>query len=131
MAIGRPPIPTELKIATGNRGRQALPQGEPTPDGPPIMPDWLEGDEVKLWKDLARMCFWLKEPDSPKMAAWCKLQADFPENWRKWSGSTWNQWRVLGGELGLDPSARARMGMVKRGTKTEDPAAKYFGPKAA
>jgi hypothetical protein len=96
------------------------------PEGVPVMPPWLEGEEIKLWDDLVRMCFWLKEPDSAKMAAWCKLQADFPFKWREWTGQTWNQWRSLGGELGLDPASRARMGMVKRGTKAEDPAAKYF-----
>jgi hypothetical protein len=119
-------MPTELKIATGNRGRQALPVGEPIPEGVPVMPPGLEGREVELWGELVAMCFWLKRPDSYKMGAWCKLQADFEAGWLKWTPGIWNQWRSLGGELGLDPSARARMGMVKRGTKAEDPAAKYF-----
>jgi hypothetical protein len=120
-------VPTMVKIATGNRGHQALPRGEPMPEGPPVMPDGLEGKEVELWNDLVRICFWLKEPDSYKMAAWCRLQADFmTKNWRKWSASNWQIWRVLGGELGLDPSSRARMGMVKRGQKAETTADKFF-----
>lgn len=119
-------LPTLLKQATGNRGHHPLPKGEPMPEGPPVRPDGLEGKELELWDDLVRMCFWLKEPDSAKMAAWCKLQADFMPNWRKWSGQTWTIWRVLGGELGLDPSARARMGMVKRGQKADTVADKFF-----
>src|SRR4051812_33013691 len=97
---GRSPVPTELKIATGNRGRQALPRDEPKPEGTPALPTWLEGREVELWDDLVRMGFWLREPDSAKMAAWCRLQADFEHNWRKWTGQTWNQWRIIGSELG-------------------------------
>lgn len=119
-------VPTLVKVATGNRGRQALPVGEPMPDGALIKPSYLEGHELELWDEMAAMCFWLKAPDSPKLAAWCRLQADFETEWRKWSAPMWSQWRVLGSELGLDPSSRARMGMVKRGTKAEDPAAKYF-----
>jgi len=122
----QPALPTMVKIATGNRGHQALPRGEPMPEGPPALPPGLEGRQLELWHDLVRMCFWLREPDSHKMAAWCKLQADFEPNWRKWPATTWAVWRVLGGELGLDPSSRARMGMVKRGQKAETTADKFF-----
>ena len=124
---GNPPVPTLVKLATGNRGNHPLPKGEPMPEGNPVKPDWLAGEvEGRLWDDLVRMCFWLKEPDSYKMGAWCRLQADFATSWRTWPAATWNLWRMLGSELGLDPSARAQMGMVKRGTAKEDPAKKYF-----
>lgn len=123
---GRKPLPTLVKIATGNRGRQAMPVGEPIAEGPPVMPVWLEGRQVQLWADLCRMCHWLREPDSAKMGAWCRLQADFETEWRKWQPQTWTLWRVLGSELGLDPAARAKMGMVKRGQKAETVADKFF-----
>jgi hypothetical protein len=124
---GRKALPTLVKLATGNRGNQVLPKGEPMPEGLMVKPDWLVGeDELRLWADLVRMCFWLREPDSPKAAAWCVLQAEFPTQWRTWEAARWQVWRTLGCELGLDPSSRARMGMVKRGTKAEDPAKKYF-----
>lgn len=126
---GRKPLPTLVKIATGNRGHQALPRGEPMPEGPPVMPTWLQGGrELELWADLVRMCFWLKEPDSHKMAAWAHLTAKMED--RKYreaqSMTEFGKWMMLGSELGLDPISRARMGMVKRGTAKEDPARKYF-----
>jgi hypothetical protein len=117
-----------VKLATGNRGRQPLPVGEPMPEGDPVMPTYLAGREVQLWADLVRVAFWLREPDSYKMAAWCRLQADFADHWREWLPGTWHQWRTLGCELGLDPASRAKIGMVprKRPEAKADPANKYF-----
>ena len=101
---GRKALPTLVKMATGNRGRQALPVGEPMPEGLPVKPDWLVGEEeCRLWADLVRMGFWLKEPDSLKMAGWCVLQAEFPTQWRTWTAQRWQIWRTLGSELGLGP----------------------------
>ena len=125
---GNPPVPTLVKIATGNRGRQALPKGEPMPEGDPVMPSWVEGRAAELWVELTGMCFWLKRPDSYKLALWCMrtAQLEDPLIRQTWTNVERTEWRAMGSELGLDPISRARMGMVKRGTKAEDPAKKYF-----
>jgi hypothetical protein len=98
------------------------------PEGQPVMPRWVEGRAVELWADLVRMCFWLREPDSYKMALWADLTAKIEDQtYRdKLSMSELGKWMNLGSELGLDPISRARMGMVKRGQAKEDPANKYF-----
>ena len=48
------PKPTKLKILEGNRGRRKLPDKEPQPKiGAPEMPDYLDKEAVKIWKQLA------------------------------------------------------------------------------
>jgi phage terminase small subunit len=117
-----------VKLATGNRGHHPLPKNEPMPDGDPVMPAWLNGRAVELWVELTRICFWLKQPDSYKLALWCERTAQLEDPMIRgaWTNIDRTEWRQMGSELGLDPISRARMGMVKRGTKAEDPAKKYF-----
>jgi phage terminase small subunit len=89
------------------------------PENPPVKPKWLTGRGAALWEDLVRMAFWLREPDSFKLAAWCDRQAEFekPECRAEWTASDRREHRALGSELGLDPSSRARMGMVRHAKK--------------
>src|SRR5690348_562875 len=53
---GRQPKPTKLKLLTGNPGKRALNDAEPT--SPPLKPDvpaWLEGEEAEAWKELVEI----------------------------------------------------------------------------
>jgi phage terminase small subunit len=116
---GQRPTPTLIKLARGNPGKRPLPEAEPMPENPPVMPKWLEGRGAQLWDELVRVAFWLREPDSYKLAAWCDRQAEYekPECRAEWTAADRREHRSLGSELGLDPSSRARMGMVRNAKK--------------
>jgi phage terminase small subunit len=119
MLRGQKPTATVIKLATGNRGKRALPVGEPMLEDPPVMPKWLKGRGAELWRDIVRIAFWLREPDSYKLAAWCDRQAEFekPSKRAAWRAADRREHRSLGSELGLDPTSRARMGMVRHEKK--------------
>ena len=89
------------------------------PEDPLAKPKWLEGRGAQLWDELVRVAFWLREPDSYKLAAWCDRQAEFEkrECRAKWTAADRREHRSLGSELGLDPSSRARIGMAPNGKK--------------
>jgi hypothetical protein len=89
------------------------------PEGGPVKPQWLTGRGAELWGYLTRIAFWLREPDSFKLAAWCERQAEFeqPSIRANWTAADRREHRSLGSELGLDPSSRARMGMMRNGKK--------------
>ena len=83
------------------------------------MPKWLDGRGAQLWEELVRIAFWLRAPDSYKAAMWCWRQAEFekPECRARWKAADLREHRSLGSELGLDPSSRARIGMVPNAKK--------------
>src|SRR5262245_47712855 len=116
---GQRPTPTLIKLARGNPGKRRLPESEPMPEDPLAKPEWLDGRGAQLWDELVRVAFWLREPDSYKLAAWCDRQAEFekPECRAKWTAADRREHRSLGSELGLDPSSRARIGMAPNGKK--------------
>ena len=107
--MAMPRKPTALKLVTGNPGRRPLPQNEPKPTGKPLQPKWLRGRAAKIWKEIAPQLFWLAEADSHKLAVWCGLYAEVQSGLEHVNSARLTQWRVLGSELGLDPSARARL----------------------
>ncbi len=119
-----PRKPTVLKVVQGNPGRRPLPENEPIPDGKPVRPKWVKGRAKKVWDEVVGQLFWLTEPDSHKLAVWCGLYAEIAAGLEHVNSARITQWRVLGSELGLDPSARARL-TVK--DDDGDPADKFFG----
>lgn len=126
---GQRPTPTVLRLVTGNPGKRPIPENEPMPQGKPVMPKWMKGRGAALWVDVLAIAFWLTDADSYKLAAWCDQEADFekPSKRKEWTAADRREHRAAGSELGLDPSARARMGGIKKpdGEK-KNPAAKYL-----
>ncbi|MEM9233183.1 MAG: hypothetical protein AAGA69_02970 [Pseudomonadota bacterium] len=53
---------------------------------------------------------WLTRFDEPRAHIWVVLQAQFLETPSGFNAAMLSQLRALGSELGLDPTARARMG---------------------
>jgi hypothetical protein len=132
MAVrGRKPTATVLRLITGNPGDRPIPKGEPVPDGPVERPEKLRANVGKLWDRWIARAYWLTWADSPKALMWCHLQAEFEKSPAEMLSARIAQLRALGSELGLDPSARQRMGTKGNGGKKKDPAAKYLGPQGA
>lgn len=103
---------------------------EPQPEGELEKPKNLKGKAAKLWDHWAPRLDWLTTVDSPKLAMWCRMAADIDDARSTFDvpASYISQWRTLGSELGLDPSARARMGASGK-KKDADPTEKFFGKK--
>jgi hypothetical protein len=130
MAIrGRKPKPAYVRLIEGNRGRRPIPQGLSEPSGKPVRPKWLRGRATRLWTEVLSFATWLTIADSYKLAAWCDRQAQFenPRERREWTAADRREHRAAGSELGLDLSARSRMG---HGPEDEaarlDPANEFF-----
>jgi P27 family predicted phage terminase small subunit len=51
---GRRPLPTALKLVTGNPGKRALPKDEPTPAAGAEMPEWLTPGAREHWPIVAK-----------------------------------------------------------------------------
>lgn len=123
---GAKPKPSHLKLVTGNAGRRPVPENEPEPEGKPVRPKWLKGRGAALWDEVLAFAFWLTVADSYKLAAWCDRQAEFERKRKQWTAADRREHRTAGTELGLDPSARARMGSPGDAKPAKDPASKYF-----
>ena len=126
MAVrGSKPAPTVLKLVRGNPGKRPLPQREVMAPGKPVKPPYLQGRSAELWKELIERSPWLASADSHKAAYWCVLQARLEELGAGALPGLITQWRILGSELGLDPTARVRMPPGDE-PSADDPAARYF-----
>src|ERR1700739_1523581 len=122
-ARGRKPTATVIKLATGNPGRRALPQDEPSADGRPIKPPKLGERATELWDRVAGLA-WLTAADSYKLHIWCELQAEFEHPPSMMIASRIAQLRAVGSELGFDPGSRARLfGKWLSGDKPEEASA--------
>jgi phage terminase small subunit len=109
MAIrGRRPTAPHLRLIKGDRKRRR-PAKAIDAAGKPERPAYLTGRAVELWNDVISRATWLAWPDGPKAGMWCSLQAEFEASPDMLSARI-AQLRALGSELGLDPSARARLG---------------------
>ena len=127
MAIrGRKPTATVLRLITGNPGDRPIAENEPQPGGPVERPEKLKASVGRLWDCYIARCHWLTWADSPKALMWCHLQAEFEKSPLKMLSARIAQLRALGSELGLDPSARQRMGTKQNGGEKKDPASKYL-----
>lgn len=127
MAKGRPPKPTWLKVIAGNPGKRALPTGEPVPVGPAIKPAYVRGLAAKIWERDIAPASWLTWADSCAAAQWCVLSAEFEKSHgTRMRASRISILRGLGGDLGIGPSARARLGVALPKLAPDDPANEYF-----
>ena len=111
MAIrGVKPVPTPLKLVKGRPGHHPLPKNEAVTKEPlGGRPEYLEGRAAEIWDKWASRAWWLGDVDCFKLAGFCNLQAEMEENPREMIASRITQWRMLGTELGFDPSARTRI----------------------
>lgn len=128
---GRRPKPTALKGIVGtirpDRAREAEPE---PPEGVIVMPEFLKYREKELWvqyEPILTAMGTLTVADVPNFAAWCVLMAEFESAKAKTKSSDIAQMRMLAAGLGMDASARAKLGTVSKPKK--DPTRKYFKPK--
>lgn len=127
MAIrGQKPKAEVLKLATGNPGKRPLPEGAEIEmrEEPLVPPKKLTKVQQRLWDRYIDTAWWLTEHDVPKAFMWVALESEFERSPAKMIAARIGQLRVLGSELGLDPSSRTRM--AGAGGKKKDPADKFF-----
>lgn len=130
MAVrGAKPKSTHLHLVDGTHRKDRHERaGEPKPEGAVERPKSLRGRASSLWDQFIARATWLTWADSPKAAMWCHLQAEFEKSPTGMVASRIAQLRALGSELGLDPSSRARMGVIgSKPADPKDPHAKFFG----
>lgn len=129
---GRLPKPAELHVIEGtlNVTRHAHFKDGPLGDGLPIKPKAMKGRASAIWDETLRCAPWLKESDSKTFFVWCCMAAEAERSVAKMTASRINNFRGLTSQLGLDPTARARM-RTDGPKKQSDPAEGYFKPKAA
>ena len=115
MAIrGKKPKSTKLKLITGNPGKRPLPASNsdsPVRTDPLDPPKKLTKAQDRLWKRFVDTAWWLTDFDVPKAHMWVCLQAELLQSPKNMVASRMTQLRVLGSELGLDPSSRERLGV--------------------
>ena len=140
MAVrGNKPKPPALKLVTGNPGRRPVPGGggaeDPTTEAAasakvPFREHALEPhrklskSQQLLWDRFINTAWWLEEHDIPKAFMWVCLQAEYDRKPGEMIAARIAQLRVLGSELGMDVSARGRLGV--EGGKKKDPTDKFF-----
>jgi hypothetical protein len=137
---GRKPTPLHLRLIAGNPGKRPLPQPRTDipeiPGGPIERPENLKGIPGKLWDRYIVRCHWLTWADGPKALMWCHLQAEYERKPAEMIASRIAQLRAVGSDLGLDVTARDRLGItIPTGRQAADPdnksppsspASKYF-----
>ena len=118
--MGRPRKPTSIHLVKGTYRPDRhgpRPAARPVPEGQlGTRPRYLKGRAAKLWDQVAAFAWWLSEVDSYKLGMWCTLQAEFEYAPEKMIASRITQLRAVGGDLGIDPAARARLGIIGRKT---------------
>lgn len=128
MAVrGVKPKPAHLKVVTGNPGKRPLPGAEEeveVREEPLVPPRKLTKLQTALWERFIQSAWWLTDHDVPKAYMWVCLQAEHDKKPGDMIAARLGQLRVLGSELGLDPSARARMATDHGRPKS--PAGQFF-----
>ena len=129
MAVrGNKAKPAALKLVTGNPGRRPI-QPEAVGDiemreEALVPPRKLTKMQQERWSRYIDPAWWLTEHDAPKAYMWVCLQVEFEDSPSDMNSARIAQLRVLGSELGFDPSSRARMPAANG--KKKDPADAYF-----
>ena len=111
---GRYPKPRSLKLLEGNPGKRPI-QDEPVPEGRAEKPGWLDEVASGIWDQYAPIVEkmgLLSSADAQMFATWCELAAEFQSLKARMSASHIAQLDKLAGKFGLDPVARARLGML-------------------
>lgn len=113
---GQKPKPLQLRLLSGNAGKRPMNALEPSYSVCAIeSPEWLSDAARAHWERLAPMMARagvLKESDRDLLATYCTLFTDYVslvQAGERVSMSVVGQLRQLMGELGLTPSARARI----------------------
>ena len=122
------PVGLHVVAGTYRQDRHEVAENAPEPTGRPIKPKFLKGRAAKVWAEYVDIAFWLTEAESHILAVWCSLTAEIESSVALMPAARISQWRTLAAELGLTPSARARLGQEggkKDGKK--GPAAEFFG----
>jgi P27 family predicted phage terminase small subunit len=140
---GRKPVPTALKLVSGNPGHRPLNTLQPKPDiAIPTCPAHLHSSAKAEWKRLARQLHSmgvLTELDRAVLAAYCQAYARWVEAERRlketppllktpagfiqpspWLGISNKSVELMlkfATELGLSPASRARVSVVPVGRK--------------
>lgn len=117
---GRKRKPPLLHIVKGtyrkDRHGPAPETEEPLPERESLWPapKYLKKREAALYRELMKVAWWLGDADSYKAAMWCKLEIEHRNATTKspMIAGRLAQLRALGSELGLDPAARARLGVI-------------------
>ena len=107
---GTRPTARVVHLATGNRSRRPLRPEPPVVEGKPQKPAKLKGRASQLWDQVVMYATWLTILDGHKLFLWCCLQAEAERAPAQMNAARIGQLRGLGAELGLDPSARLRLG---------------------
>lgn len=124
---GRRPKPTSLKLLKGTERKSRQRVNEPIPPaGQIIRPGFLKYREIELWDEYEPVLVamgTLTVADVPNFAAWCVKMAQFEDEKGKMKASDISQMRMLAAGLGMDASARAKLGT---GKKKKDLADEFF-----
>lgn len=108
-----------------------MPTSEPEPpQGEIKRPAYLKYRAAELWDEYAPALVemgTLTVVDVPNFAMWCKLAAEFEDNFAGMNASMIAQARMLAASLGMDASARAKLGTSGNKKSQADPADEFFG----
>lgn len=113
---GRKPIPTPLKLITGNPGKRRLNDSEPV--APPLeslqAPSWLAGVALVVWGERApqlQTMGLLRGTDVELFAGFCQAYAAavLASQEGRDAVKLWGLVRSLGSEFGLSPASRTRL----------------------
>lgn len=127
MAIrGARPKPVALKAVTGNPGKRDLPgAGDYEVRREPLeAPESLTDEQRKLWSRYIDTAWWLTEHDATAAYIWVCLQAEFQQDPAGMTAARISNLRSAASEIGLGPSARARLAL--EGAGKQDPADGFF-----
>ncbi len=116
---GRKPLPTAIRMITGNRSREPLNDAEPQPEGEVVKPAHVKGRAAKVWNQYSPQLIAqgvLTAWDVDMFAMWCCLTAEFQKDPDSFYPAKLSQVRALASCFGLEPSSRSRL---KSGGKAE------------
>lgn len=123
---GRRPVPTSLQLLKGTKRNTRPRVEEPIPPpGEIVRPDFIKFRAKEIWEEyepIFKAMGTLTVADVRAFAKWCKLEADFEEH--PPNAALVAQARLLGADLGVSASARAKIGLGKG--KQKAPEDKYF-----
>ena len=80
---GRKSKPTGLRVIEGNKEHRPLPENEPKPSDPSLIPPvWLTEEAIKLWNNYAlvhKNLGTFKQTDEMSFATWCQEMGRYIE----------------------------------------------------
>ena len=113
---GRKRKPTAIHLLNGNPGKRALPDAEPHPVGPVVMPEWLSPDARQVWDELAPGLLAsrvLTAADVPALAMVCDLDSRYRKAPAFMTAAEKGLLKSLWSEFGMTPSSRSRVRVGK------------------